>query len=107
MIITLVDFVFYYLFGEGGAGGALHLRDSLCDFEDPQQPDAPEDGEAEGSHGADREHDHLQDAAKDHEEVEAVEEGHEVGPGAQRVHLHKHLDDEQHQQHTAGHVWWW
>lgn len=28
----------------------VHVRDSLCDFEDPQQPDAPEDREAQRSH---------------------------------------------------------
>lgn len=82
----------------------MPLWDSLCDFEDPQQPDAPEDGEAQWSYGAGREHDHLQDAAEHHEEVEAVEEGHEVGPGTQGVHLHKHLDDKQHQQNATGHV---
>lgn len=47
-IIALVDSVFVIII----IILHVHLRDSLCDFEDPQQPDAPEDGEAEGSHGA-------------------------------------------------------
>lgn len=79
--------------------------DSLCDFEDPQQPDAPEHREAQRSHGAGREHDHLQDPTQHHEEVEAVEQRHEVRSGTQRVHLHKHLKDKQHQENTTGHIW--
>lgn len=83
---------------------SLKGLDLLCDFEDPQQPDTPEYRETQGSHGPCRQHDHLQDTAQHHEEVEAVKEGHEICSGSQSVHLHKHLKDKKHQQNTTSHV---
>lgn len=82
-----------------GCGGVL-----LCDLQDPQQSDAPEHREAQRGHGSSREDDHLQDSAQHHEEVKAVEQGHEVRSEAQRVHLDEHFNNEEHQQHTTGHV---
>ena len=76
----------------------------LCDFEDPQQPNTPEYRETQRGHGSHRHHDHLQDTAQHHEEVEAVEQRHEIGSRTQSIHLHKHLDDKQHQQHTTGNI---
>lgn len=87
-----------------GTCGFTALGDLLCDFEDPQQPDTPEHREAQRCHGPCRQHDHLQDAAQHHEEVETVKEGHEIRSGSQSVHLHEHLKDKQHQKHTAGDV---
>ena len=79
-------------------------HDLLCYFKDPQQADTPEHRETQGGHGSCRQHDHLQDAAEHHKEVKAVKQGHEICSGTQSIHLHKHLDDKQHQQHTTGHI---
>lgn len=48
------------------------------DFEHPEQPDTPQDGETEGRHHVLVGQDKLEYAAEHHEEVEPVEQRDEV-----------------------------
>ncbi len=88
---------------KGTASGFLTFLYLLCDFEDPEQPQRAEDGEAEAARQ--RHHvgpHHLEHGGHDHDAVEPVERRLEVDPGAEGVHAHDHLRDEQTQEHELG-----
>jgi len=90
--------------GRGGthsrAGQSIH---SHCDFEDSQQPQRSEDGEAEGARlGLQVGPDDLEDAAGDDQAVEAVKGGLEVDPRPQGPHSQQHFEDEQAQEDVLG-----
>ena len=75
------------------------------DLEDPEQPERPEDGQAEGAGlGLEVRPDLLEGGEGDDEGVEAVEGGLHVDADAQRPHPQQHLEDEQPEEHEFGSV---
>ena len=75
------------------------------DLEDPEQPERPEDGQAEGARlGLEVRPDLLEGGEGDDEGVEAVEGGLHVDADAQRPHPQQHLEDEQPEEHEFGSV---
>ena len=76
------------------------------DLEDPEQPESPEDGQAEGAClGLEVSPDLLEGGERDDEGVEAVEGGLHVDSDAQRPHPQQHLEDEQPEENEFGSVW--
>lgn len=72
------------------------------DLKDPEEAHTSEHRDAQGLHGAHLHQGGLQDAPTDHKAVKAVEEGGNVGGGAQTIQLEKHLQGEQTEQHFVG-----
>lgn len=74
-------------------------------LEDPEQADTAQHRDADGRDDLQLHQQHLQDAAAHHKAVKAVKQGHEVDLEAEGVHLHQHLQSEQHQQDLVGTLW--
>ena len=72
------------------------------DLKDPEESHTSEHRDAQGLHGSHFHQCGLQDAPTDHEAVKAVEEGGNIGRGAQTIQLQKHLHREQTEQHFVG-----
>lgn len=74
------------------------------DFEDSQQPDAAQHGDAQRGHDLHLHQHRLQDPAAHHEAVKAIEERHKIGLQAQAVHLQQHLHREEGEEDLVGDV---
>ena len=87
------------------AGKVLFSRLLHSDFEDSEQPQSPEDREAERARfRLEVRPDDLEHGAGDDEAVKPVETGLEVDPRAHGPHPQQHLEDEEPEKDELGRV---